>query len=86
VCGADAMLLCRRRRREQRRDVDLDKERESGKKAGKVVDKPELGRESCYLYQNPVLLTYGSTWPERTGYGVHNPVFPSNIQFFLRPV
>jgi hypothetical protein len=86
VCGADAMLLCRRRRREQRQDVELDTERESGKKTGKVVDKPELGRESCYLYQNPVLLTYGSTWSERTGYGVQNPVFPSDIRFFLRPV
>jgi hypothetical protein len=66
--------------------VELDKERESGKKTGKVVEKPELGRESCYLYQNPVLSTYGSTWSERTGYGVQNPVFPSDIQFFLRPV
>jgi hypothetical protein len=48
--------------------VELDKERESGKKTGKVVDKPELGRESCYLYQNPAFLTYGSTWSEQTVY------------------
>jgi hypothetical protein len=82
VCGANAMLLCWRRRREQRQDVELDKERESGKKTGKVVDKPKLGRELCYLDQNPVLLTYGSTWLERTGYSVHNPVFPSDIQVF----
>jgi hypothetical protein len=82
------MLLCRRRRREQRRDVELDKEQESGKKTGKVVDKPELGRESCYLYQSPVspLMEHTCTWSERTGYGVQNPVFPSDIQFFLRPV
>jgi hypothetical protein len=86
VCGADAMLLCRRRRREQLQDVELDKERESGKKTGKLVGKPEMGRESCYLYQNPVFPTYGSTWSERTGCGVQNPVFPSKIQFFLRPV
>jgi hypothetical protein len=86
VRGADAMLLCRRRRREQQQDVELDKERESGKKTGKVAGKPELGLESCYLYQNPVFPTYGSTWSERTGCGVQNPVFPSYIQFFLRPV
>jgi hypothetical protein len=80
------MLLCRRRRREQRRDVELDKERESGKKTGKVVDKPELGRESCYLKTKSRFLTYGSTWSQRTGCGVQNPVFPSDSQLFLRPV
>jgi hypothetical protein len=67
-------------------DVELDKEQELGKKTGKVVDKPKLGRESCDLYQNPVFRTYGSTWSERTGCGVQTPGFPSDIQFFLRPV
>jgi hypothetical protein len=80
------MLLLRRRRRELRRELELNKERETGKKTGKIVSKRELGRDSYYLYQNPVFLTYGNTWSVRTGFGVENPVFPSDIQFFLRPV
>jgi hypothetical protein len=66
--------------------VELDKEREPGKKTGGLVRKPEMGRESCYIYQNLVFPTYGSTWPERTGFGVQNPVFPSNFPCFFKPV
>jgi hypothetical protein len=46
--------------------VELDKEQESGKKTGKVINKPELGRELCYLYQNPVSpLMEAHGWSER---------------------
>jgi hypothetical protein len=53
MCGADSMLLCRRRQGELRRDVELDKEREP-EKTGGLVRKAEMRRESCYIYQNPI--------------------------------
>jgi hypothetical protein len=62
------------------RNVNREKER------GGLVRKPEMGRESCYIYQSPIFPTYGSTWSERTGFGVQNPVFPSNFPCFFKPV
>jgi hypothetical protein len=79
-CSCNAVVW--EKRRELLQDLELDKEQETAKKTGKIVDKLELGRESYYLHKNPGFLIYGSTWSVRTGFCVQNPIFPSDIRFF----